>query len=153
MKDTKLPSKEAYFSRLSNEHIKYGDYEHTQEVWKKFGCKTMAGYHDLYLKADVLILADVFQNFRKVCMRNYWLDSACYFTAPGLAWNAAFKERSITFDHLVDSDMLLIIENWIRGGILNDFKETISVWETSTLKGWGRKHFHPISGCFGTWEV
>lgn len=73
--------------------------------------QTMAGYHDLYLKADVLILADVFQNFRKVCMRNYWLDSACYFTAPGLAWNAAFKERSITFDHLVDSDMLLIIEN------------------------------------------
>lgn len=111
MKDTKLPSKEAYFSRLSNEHIKYGDYEHTQEVWKKFGCKTMAGYHDLYLKADVLILADVFQNFRKVCMRNYWLDSACYFTAPGLAWNAAFKKKSITFDHLVDSDILLIIEN------------------------------------------
>lgn len=71
----------------------------------------MVGYYDLYFKVDVLIFVDVFQNFRKVCMRNYWFDSVCYFIVFGLVWNVVFKKKGIIFDFLVDLDMFLIIEN------------------------------------------
>ena len=60
-----------------------------KKVWVKFICKTMQDYHDLYLKTDVLLLADVMENYRNICIKNYGLDSLWYYTAPGLAWDAA----------------------------------------------------------------
>ena len=50
--------------------------------------KTFREYHDAYLISDVLQLADVFKNFRDVCMGNYELETAWYYTASGLAWDA-----------------------------------------------------------------
>ena len=58
-----------------------------QKVWKVFGMKTMRDYHDLYLKTDVLLLADMFEEFRNVCLDNYKLDPAWYYTSPGLSWD------------------------------------------------------------------
>ena len=58
---------------------------------KKFDIKTLGEYHDLYLKSDVLLLSDVFENFRETCYQYYKLDPAHYYSAPGLSWNACLK--------------------------------------------------------------
>ena len=77
----------------------------------------MRGYHDLYLESDVLLLADVFENFRNVCLKNYKLDPAWYFTSPGIAWDAALKMTGVELELLTDPDMLLMIEKGVRGGV------------------------------------
>ena len=77
----------------------------------------MRDYHDLYLESDVLLLADVFENFRNVCLKNYKLDPAWYYTSPGLTWDAALKMTGIELELLTDPDMLLMIEKGIRGGV------------------------------------
>ena len=82
--EKQLPSKEEFHSILSNEHITDEQYDHAQNVWKTFNLKTMGDYHDLYLKSDILLLADVFENFRKTCLQYYKLDPCHYFTSPGL---------------------------------------------------------------------
>ena len=79
--------------------------------------KTLQDYHDLYNEADVLLLADVFENFRDICIKNYKLDPAHYYTAPGLAWDAALKVTKVELELLSDIDMLLMVEKGIRGGV------------------------------------
>ena len=116
-KENKIPPKEAFYSRLTGEGISDEDYEHAKKVWKVFGMKTLQDYHDLYNVTDVLLLADVFENFRNVCMENYKLDPAHYFTAPGLAWDACLKITDVELELLSDVDMLLMIEKGIRGGV------------------------------------
>ena len=85
LKETELPPKEAFYSRLNDEDISDEDYLHAQNVWKTFEMKTQEDYHNLYNKLDVLLLADVFENFRDICIKNYNLDPAHYYTAPGLS--------------------------------------------------------------------
>ena len=116
-KENKLPPKEAFYSRLTGEGISDEDLKHAKKVWKVFGMKTLQDYHDLYNVTDVLLLADVFENFRNVCMENYKLDPAHYFTAPGLAWDACLKITDVELELLFDIDMLLMIEKGIRGGV------------------------------------
>ena len=77
----------------------------------------MGDYHDLYLKTDVILLANVFEAFRKVYLKNYGLDPAHFYTAPGLAWKACLKKTRIRLELLLDHDMLLMFEGGIRGGI------------------------------------
>lgn len=77
----------------------------------------MGEYHDLYLKTDVLLLADVFENFRELCLDYYGLDSAHYYTSPGLAWDASLKLSKVKLELLTDPDMFLMVEKGIRGGI------------------------------------
>ena len=115
--DKQLPPKEAFYSKLTDEGISDDDYKHAHAVWDEFGMKTFKDYHDLYNKSDVLLLADVFENFRDVCMKNYQLDPAWYYTAPGLAWDAALKKTGVELELLSDPDMLLMYEKGIRGGI------------------------------------
>ena len=113
----KLPDIEEFYSKLNDEIITEENYEHAQNVWKKFKIKNMREYHDLYLKTDVLLLADVFENFRKVCKENYKLDPAWYYTSPGLAWDAMLKMTKIELELLSDPQMYLMIEKGIRGGV------------------------------------
>ena len=81
--ETSLPPPSEFYSKLSNEHITDSAYKHAQEVWDTFDCRNIGDYHDLYLKTDVLLLADVFENFRQTAMATYGLDPADYYTLPG----------------------------------------------------------------------
>ena len=112
-----LPPKEAFHSVLNDSEISEEDYLHAQNVWETFKMKTMRDYHDLYLKSDVLLLSDVFENFRDVCLDNYRLDPIFYYTAPGLAWDACLKITKVRLELLTDYDMLMMIEKGIRGGV------------------------------------
>ena len=112
-----LPPKEAFHSILNDSDISEEDYIHAQNVWETFKMKTMRDYHDLYLKSDVLLLSDVFENFRDVCLDNYRLDPMFYYTAPGLAWDACLKVAKVRLELLTDYDMLMMVEKGIRGGV------------------------------------
>ena len=115
--ETKLPTKEKFYNRLNGTHISDEDYDHARNVWKEFILKDMGEYHDLYLKSDVLLLADVFEEFRNVCLENYQLDPAWYYLSPGLTWDAALKKTEVKLQLLTDPDMLLMFEEGIRGEV------------------------------------
>ena len=117
LKDNKPPPQQAFYSKLKREGINNYNYQHVLNVWKSFKMKSMKEYHELYNITDVLLLADVFENFRDVCLKNYGLDPVYYYTAPGLAWDAMLRMTKINLELLSDVDMLLMIEKGIRGGI------------------------------------
>ena len=117
LSEPQLPTKETFYSKLNDEHNSNEDYEHAQKVWEVFDCKTLKDYHDLYLESDVLLLADVFEIFRGLCMTNYELDPAWYYTAPCLAWDAALKTTKVELELLTDIEMLDMVEERIRGSI------------------------------------
>ena len=77
----------------------------------------MGEYHDLYLKSDILLITDVFENFRKTCLTHYRLDPCHCVSSPGLAWDAMLQMTKINLDLITDTDMQLFIEKGIRGGI------------------------------------
>ena len=116
-KDKKLPPRKVFYSKLSGKGISEKDYKHAWNVWNTFKMETLKDYHDLYNETDVLLLADVFENFRDICLKNYGLDPVYYFTAPGLAWDACLKKTGIKLELLSDIDMLLMFEKGTRGGI------------------------------------
>ena len=116
-KDKKPPPRKAFYSKLTGKGITEKDYKHVLNVWNSFNMETMKDYHELYNDSDVLLLADVFENFRDICLKNYGLDPVHYYTAPGLAWDACLKMTDISLELLNDVNMLLMFEKGIRGGI------------------------------------
>ena len=117
LKETKLPPKEAFYSKLDEEEISDEVYQHAHNVWNTFNCQTIQDCHDLYLKSDVLLLADVFEKFRKTCLNHYKLDPFHYYTSPGLAWDSCLKQTKQELQLLTDYDMLMMFEKGIRGGM------------------------------------
>ena len=117
LKETQLPPKEAFYSRLNDEGISDENYAYAQKVWKTFEMKNLEDYHNLCNRVDVLLLADVFENFRDICIKDYNLDPAHYYTAPGLAWDTALKVTKVELELLSDMDMLLMVGKGIRGGV------------------------------------
>ncbi|KAJ4437396.1 hypothetical protein ANN_17540 [Periplaneta americana] len=117
LEDNCLPPKEKFFSKLNNEHITEKDYNHAKCVWEAFNIQTLGEYSDLYLKSDILILTDVFENFREMCMTTYDLDCMYYYTVPGLAYSAMLKLTGVELQLITDMTMLLLFEQGIRGGI------------------------------------
>ena len=115
--ETSLPNKESFYSNLNMENIDDIDYRHGNNVFKRFKLKNLGEYHDLYVKSDTLLLADVFENFRNMCLKVYELDPAHFLSFPGLAWQACLKKTNIKLELLTDYDMLLMVEEGIRGGI------------------------------------
>ena len=73
-------------------NVSKDDYEHVQRVWKEFGIRNLGDYHDLYLRTDVILLANVFEACRDSCLEHYKLDPAHFYTSPGLAWKACLRK-------------------------------------------------------------
>lgn len=84
LKEIKLPSQEDFYNDLNNSHISNDDYDHAKKVWEAFSIQSMGEYSDIYLKTDVLLLADVFEAYRSTDMKTYGLDPAHYYTTPGM---------------------------------------------------------------------
>jgi len=162
-----LPTKEDFFSTLNNEEIKDKDYQHALQVWDKFKCKTFGDYHDLYLKTDVLLLADVFESFRDIAMTHYKLDPTHYFSLPGFAWDAMLYKTKIKISLFDENqrDMYEFIESGIRGGIsmisnryerannsyLKDHDKSkpssfITYLDANNLYGWAMSQKLPFTG-------
>ena len=115
--ETSIPSKESFYSNLTMENVSETDYRHANNVFKTFKLNNLDDYHDLYVQKDTLLIADVFENFRKACVKTYELDPAHFISLPGLAWQACLKKTRVELELLADYDMLLMIEEGIRGGI------------------------------------
>ena len=115
--ETSLPDKEAFYRSLNMEDITDVDYRHAKRVFKNFSNKDLGDYYDLHVQSDTLLLADVFENFRNMCIKVYALDHAQFFSAPVLAWQTCLKKTEVELELITDTDMLLMVEKGIRGGI------------------------------------
>ena len=112
-----LPKKEDFYSCLNMEDITDIDYRHGKRVFKELEMNNLGEYHDLYVQSDTLLLADIFENFINKCIETYELDPACFLSAAGLTWQACLKKAEVELELFTDSNMLLMIEEGIRGGI------------------------------------
>ena len=115
--EDKLPYKCNFFSYLKDECNSEKDYLKANNIWNVFKINTMGDYHDLYLKIDVLLLADVFIKFINTCLVYHRLDPCHYFSSPGLSWDAMLKMTAIELELVNDINMHLFIEMGMRGGI------------------------------------
>ena len=115
--ESQLPPIEAFSSSLNMFNVSEGDYEHGQRVWKEVRIHNLGEYHDLYLRTDVILLANMFETFRDTYIGHYSLDPAHFYTTPGLDWKACLRKTPARLEQLTDPDMLLMFERGIRGGI------------------------------------
>ena len=141
------------------------DYRHASNEFKVFKLENLGNYHDLYVQSDSLLLADVFNNFRDMCIKEYELDPAHFLSLPGLAWQACLKKTNIELELLTDDDMLLMVEEGIRGGIChsihryakasnkymtnynnNEESSYIQYLNANNLYGWAMSKKLPVNG-------
>ena len=130
--ETSLPSKESFYSNLNMEDIDDIDHRHGNNVFNKFKLNNLGDYHDLYVQSDTLLLADVFENFRDMCLKECELDPAHFLSLPGLVWQVCLKKTNVELELLTDYDMLLMVEEGIRAGIYHSqytdmLKRTINI--------------------------
>ena len=162
--ETSLPNKESFYGSLNMENIDDIDYRHGN-VFKRFKLKNLGEYHDLYVQSDTLLLADLFENFRNTCIKVYELDPAHFLSLPGLTWQSCLKKTNIKLELLTDYDMLLMVEEGIRGGIChlihryarannkymknydkNEESSYIKYLEANNLYGWAMSQKLPVNG-------
>ncbi|XP_065195842.1 uncharacterized protein LOC135827241 [Sycon ciliatum] len=162
--ETQLPAQSKFYSSLSDEGVSDDDYKHAETMWMKFDCQTLGDYHDLYLKTDVFLLADIFENFRVEAVRTYQLDPANYYTLPGFAWDALLMYSSVSLELLTDYDQHLFVESGMRGGVSmvsqryaaakNHYQEKfdadqpssfIQYLDANNLYGWAMSQHLPVS--------
>lgn len=117
LSETNLPKQKDFYNQLTMHHISDEDYQHAQNIWNAFEIKNLGEYSDLYLKTDVLLLADIFENFRDITMKTHKLDPCQYYTLPGLSWDSMLRYTEVRLELLQDYDMILMVDRGIRGGI------------------------------------
>ena len=141
------------------------DYRHADNVFKGFELENLGQYHDLHVQSDTLLLADVFENFRDMCIKEYELDPAHFLSLPGLAFQASLKKTNIELELLTDYDILLKVEEGIRGRICysihryakannkyvknynnNEESSYIQYLDANNLYGWAMSKKLPVNG-------
>ena len=159
-----LPSKKDFYSNPNMEDINDIDYRHANNVFKRIKLENLGDYHDLYVKSDT-VLADVFNNFRDMCIKEYELDPAHFLSLPGLAWHTCLKKTNIELELLTDYNMLLMVAEGIRGGIFhsihryakannkymknynnNEESSYIQYLDANNLYGWAMSKKLPVNG-------
>lgn len=115
--ENSLPPRTSFFNSLTNQSITKSEYEHAKKVWKIFDIQSMGEYTDLYLKTDVLLLSDVFENFRHISKTHYRLDPAFYLTAPSLSFDAMLLKTGVKLELVDDLEVVRLLKESIRGGI------------------------------------
>ena len=118
LEECKLPDESGFFNEMNESDISEEDYARAVKVWNHFCIKTLGEYSDLYLKTDVIALADIFENFRDTMMKSHCLDPANYFSLPGYSWDAMLKYTGVELELLTDIDHLMFYERGIRGGLV-----------------------------------
>ena len=163
--ETSLPSKEDFYSNLNMENIDNIDYRHGNNVFKIFELENLGQCHDLYVQSDTFLLADAFENFRDMCIKEYELNPAYFLSLPGLTWQACLKKTNIELELLTDYDMLLMVGEGIRGGIPhsihryakannkymknynnNEESSYIQYLDANNLYGWAMSKKLPVNG-------
>ena len=163
--ETSLPSKKVFYSNLNMENIDDTDYRHANNVFKRFELENLGQYHDLYVQSDTLLLADVFENFRDICIKEYELDPAHFLSLPGLAFQVCLKKTNIELELLTDYDRLLMVEEGIRDAIChsihryakannkymknynnNEESSYIQYLDANNLYGWTMSKKLPVNG-------
>ena len=166
--ETSLPNKESFYSNLNMEDINDIDYRHGNNVFNKSKLNNLGDYHDLYVLSDTLLLADVFENFRDMCLKEYEPDSAHFLSLPWCLKKtniACLKKTNIELELLTDYDMLLMVEEGIRGGIChsihryakannkyiktynnNEESSYIQYLDANNLYGWVMSKKLPVNG-------
>ena len=104
--ESRPPSQDTFFGKLSDNPCSDAEYTYAAQVWTAIECESMADFHDIYLKCDVLLLADFFEKFRAICLPRYSLDDVHYYTA----WDAALKMPCVSLELITDIEMSLFIE-------------------------------------------
>ena len=117
--ETSSPSKEHFFNRLYDKHVSEEQYTYSRRVWETLKYNTMKDYHNHYLVTDIILLADVFENFRKMSLETYDLDPIHYYSLPGLSWDAMLKSTGVELELITDPDMHLMVEKSMHGSISN----------------------------------
>lgn len=112
-----LPEKKDFFNILTNEHISNKDYCRALRIWNIFNIHSLGEYTELYLKSDVLILCDIFENFRNTCLQYYKLDPAYYMSSAALSWDAMLLCTKVQLDLIYDIEIYQLLEKGIRGGL------------------------------------
>ena len=155
----KLPDK--FFSFLKDEYVSEKDYQRANNTWHVFKMNAMGDYHDLYLRTDVLLLADVFEKFLKTCLDYYKLDPCHYFSSSGLSLDTMLKMIGVELELISDIDMNLFIEKGMRGGIsyiakrcskyvkcYDSSKESVFIvyLDANNLYGWAMIQYLPCGG-------
>lgn len=110
LNETTLPPKEKFYSSLNETHISNDDYEYAKIVWNQFNCNTLGEYSDWYLKVDVMLLVDCFENFRDLCLKTYGLDPNYYYTSPGMSFDCMLKYTEVNLELLSDYVQILMFE-------------------------------------------
>ena len=124
--ETELPSQDKFYSELNKEHIADEDYRHAKNIWSVFKIKYLGEYHDLHIQLDTTLLADVFEKFRNLCLREHKLDPAYFVSTPGLEMETCLKMTGVKLELLTDIDMVLMFEKGIRGGITQTIRRYAS---------------------------
>ena len=115
--ETCLPPIEKFYSSLTDKNITIEEYKNSQKIWKVFKIINLREFTRLYNMIDVLLLADIIENFRDISLKNYKLDPLWYYTTPGFAWDCMLRMTKVKLDLLTDIDHILMFESGIRGGL------------------------------------